>query len=265
VVAVSNPSYWSEIETREDVRIYNESSTAGRDYLMYRLILAEMDGFEGGRKGIFLTNTRHAYNGLKGKDGKYIWNTETFFRQWHPDKTLSIRFHAPYLQVKAKKNLAEGQIVSSEGLEEFDIGWARPAKGAIDDALDELAGPVAIDIQGTAAGDLPYLGNLMLVAAPGQTMADVYDAMIFLEPIDTLEVTGEVDFIYTDEFKKELARRLPLLFSDQQIAGLMESLGAENMKQLTEAILVFQARGTHPQTAEVGPRDEWRQSCSLIE
>lgn len=261
VVAVSNPTYWSEIFTREDVRIYNESSAAGRDNLMFELILEEMNHFKDGEKAIFLTNTRHSYKGLKDNAGNFIWNTGTFFSQWQAGKTYSIRFHAPYLEVLKKKMLYPDQIVSAEGLEEFEISWSRPAKGALDDALENFKAPVALEISGNAIGRLPYLGNLMLIAAPGQTMKDAYDAMIFLKPIDDLEATADIDFIYTDEFKVEVARRLPLLFSDEQITGMMEGLGVKNLSDLTEAILVSKDRGPLPQATIVGPRDEWQEGC----
>ena len=44
----------------------------------------------------------------------------------------------------------------------------------------------------------------MLDAAPGQTMYDAYDALIFLAPVETCRQTAMVDFLYTEEFKHEL-------------------------------------------------------------
>jgi len=58
VVAVNSPCYWSEIKTVRDVELFRKT-LIGNDYTMYKTILAEMDNFNSGRKGIFLTNTRH--------------------------------------------------------------------------------------------------------------------------------------------------------------------------------------------------------------
>jgi hypothetical protein len=62
VIAVNAPTYWGEIETGEDVALFRKS-LVGNDYTMYRVIVDEMEGFSGARKGVFLTNTRHVERG----------------------------------------------------------------------------------------------------------------------------------------------------------------------------------------------------------
>ena len=99
VVAVSNPTYWPAIASAADVANFRRS-LAGRDYDMYRLILEELDGFGSGKKGVFLTNTRHAYTGIRDARGELHWNTGTFFRERHPGKTCSIRIHNVTLAIE---------------------------------------------------------------------------------------------------------------------------------------------------------------------
>src|SRR4030095_12174401 len=102
-----------------------------------------------------------------------------------PGKTLSIRVHNVVLSIQPAKKKAEQR--TAQGLEEFDYKWVRVDNGAWDDAF-ETAGSraVAISLNGNLFGRAPYIGNLMLNAFPGQTMADVYDALIFLRPLEEL-------------------------------------------------------------------------------
>ena len=47
-------------------------SLASYDHHMYATIRDELDGFRSKKKGVFLTNTRHAYKGIKRKDGQFF-------------------------------------------------------------------------------------------------------------------------------------------------------------------------------------------------
>ena len=76
VVAVSNPVDWDSIRTPADHARFLDS-LANRDEDMYRAILGELDGFRSGKKGVFLTNTRHAYTGVRRASGEFFWNTGT--------------------------------------------------------------------------------------------------------------------------------------------------------------------------------------------
>ena len=80
VLAVNSPTYWSEISTHEDLELFRKT-LVGNDYTMYKIILNAMDRFNSGQKGIFLTNTRHAYKGIKDTNGNFFWNCGTFFHQ----------------------------------------------------------------------------------------------------------------------------------------------------------------------------------------
>jgi len=197
VIAVSNPVYWEGIKTREDIKLMRKSFL-DRDYFMYKIILGEMDNFKSGRKGILLTNTRHAYKGIKNRNYELIWdNCGTFFHQWHPGKSYSIRFHNVLLIIdKKKENLDSGKIYSTGGLEQFDSRDVRVAEGLWDSAFKALGDrPLAVSMENTPFGRETYYGNLTHRSAPGQTMLDAYDALIFLAPLEKLRFPASVDRI----------------------------------------------------------------------
>src|SRR5262249_25488255 len=63
VCGVGSPTFWSEIQTRQDLAQFHKSLLSF-DHTMYAVIRNELADFRAGRKGVFLTNTRHAYKGL---------------------------------------------------------------------------------------------------------------------------------------------------------------------------------------------------------
>ena len=69
VIAVNAPTFWKEINTPKDIDLFR-LSLAGNDYTMYKIILSYLDNFQSGKKGIFLTNTRHAYKEIKNLENK---------------------------------------------------------------------------------------------------------------------------------------------------------------------------------------------------
>lgn len=253
VVAVSNPTYWPLIETREDVERFRES-LLGRDYDMYRVILERMERFGAGAKGVFLTNTRHAYTGVRDREGDLHWNTGTFFRQNHPGRTVSIRLHNISLHIAAKSG-DDGEPRSFEGMERYDYSWVRVGRGIWDSAFAAYGRPVGLAIEGTAFGDEPYIGNHMLDMADGTTMADAYDAVIYLAPYETMRFSADYDGIYTPEFKQKLARRYRLLRTPEQLEAEMEQHGAHTLTELID--LMTEPDPERPLPA-VGPIDEWQ-------
>ena len=82
VVAIDQPIFWDGLHSREDYDIFQRSLGA-RDYFMYRIILDQMSGFKKNKKGVFLTNTRHAYKDIKNTEGLPYWNCGTFFYTWN--------------------------------------------------------------------------------------------------------------------------------------------------------------------------------------
>ena len=229
-VGVSPPSYWSEIETPADFKLYDESNFWARDHFMYRAIIAELDAIEG-TKGIFLTNTRHAYTGLRDRAGKLMWNTGTFFSQWQPERTISVRFNAPFLNITKQKKKTEG-LATSQGLEKVVYSWSRAHGGMWDRAFAKAGNePVAVLLKGSPFGQAPYIGNRMLQARSGQTMADVNDAVIHLKPIKNWHQSAIFHQIYTPAFKTEIARRYKAAYSPDE---LKQFLSKQKMSSLEE-------------------------------
>lgn len=245
VIGVSQPVYWEAIHTRQDYDLFQDSLSA-RDYYIYRTIREKMEHFKSGKKGVFLTNTRHAYKHLKNAEGKLHWNTATFFNEWDPGKTLSVRFHNVVLSIQPATKKAEQR--TAQGLEEFDYKWVRLDNGAWDDAFSKAGNrPVAISLNGNTFGLTPYVGNLMLDASPGQTMADVYDAIIFLKPLEELHLSAQFNFIFTPEFKTELKRRI-LLMEGSHLDAFLKENGCKDIDELIALIAVGEPQKKSPYT-----------------
>lgn len=258
VVAVSNPVCWRCLNSRADVELMRKA-LAGRDYLMYRIILAELDDFQSGRKGIFLTNTRHAYKGIKNRSGRYYWNTGTFFHQWHPGKTTSIRFHNVSLRIDRRREVDPQTSETAQGLERVDYGWVRPGDGLWDSAFRAHGDrPVALSLEATPFGSEPYIGNHMLDAAAGQTLADAYDAVIFLAPLDKLRSSATFDALYTAEFRAEVERRYRLLFTEEELRQRLESEGVGSLRELVVREAAAQPERLLSEEVSLGPIDAWR-------
>ncbi len=226
VICVGQPIYWKGIETRNDYDLFQES-LIGRDYFMYRVILKKLEDFGSGEKGIFLTNTRHAYKGIKKANGKFYWNTGTFFKQWHPDKTYSIRFHNVTLSIQAKVDSVQNS--STEGLDKISYNWVRMENGIWDKAFRKNNNvSVAISLENNVFGEAAYVGNHMLNVADKQTMYDAYDALIFLKPLEELTFSAKIDFIYTDSFRVELKRRIEIL-QEEKLATFLTNNEADSL------------------------------------
>lgn len=258
VIAVGSPTFWAEIQTPQDLEQFRKSM-ASYDHHMYVSILNELEKFQGKRKGVFLTNTRHAYKGIKRKDGQYFWNTATFFEQRHPGKTYSIRLHNVTLSILRDKEPLAGTPRTTEGRERIEYRFVRMAQGLWDSAFhanDDK--PVAFELAGNVFGKEPYIGNHQLDAQPGQKMQDAYDSVIFLAPIEKLHETGLVDFIYTAEFKQELKRRYKISHTEAQLAELLKTQGVTSLDEFLDRTHVARKQQQLPQSQTVGPIDEWK-------
>ena len=246
VVAVGSPSYWSEIRTPRDVEIFRQGLDA-YDYTMYAMIRSTL-GADG--KGIFLTNTRHAYQAIRHADGSLYWNATTYFHEREPGRAYSIRFHAPQLVIERVRDDTTGTR-TTQGLERIDYRWDRMEGGAWDRAFRDYGEAVAVPLEGTAFGEAPYIGNHMLDVVPGQTMADAYDAVIFLAPLEELHQTARVGSIYTPEFRLELARRLRLLHSEEDLAAMVAESGASDLAGYIERTYVDRPQEALPQSRDL--------------
>ncbi len=258
VIAVNAPTYWKEINTPEDVELFRLSLT-GNDYTMYKIIKSYLNNFRKGDKGIFLTNTRHAYKGIKSHDNEYYLNCGTFFHLYDPGKTYSVRFHNINLYFEGVKDVDSKTVKTTEGLENVVTKWVRMENGLWDNAF-ELYGntPVAFDIAGTPFGEADYIGNHMLNVLQGQKMQDAYDAIIFLVPVDEVHQTAMVDFIYTDDYKRELVRRAGFLYEEEQINEILSAYGFEKLSDFIDSYFIPKPSILLPESQNIGSVDEWK-------
>jgi hypothetical protein len=248
VVAVGSPSYWSEIRTPRDVEVFRQGLDA-YDYTMYAMIRSTLE--ESGGKGIFLTNTRHAYQAIRHADGSLYWNATTYFHEREPGRAVSIRFHAPQLVIERVREDTSAAR-TTQGLERIDYHWDRMEAGAWDRAFRDYGNrPVAVPLEGTAFGKTPYVGNHVLDVAPGQTMADAYDAVIFLAPLEELHQTALVGSLYTPAFREELARRLMLLHAEDDLAGMIAESGASDLAEYIERAYADKPQEPLPQSSDL--------------
>jgi hypothetical protein len=258
VVAVSNPVHWPEIRTPADLGLFRKS-LAGRDALMYNVILDELDEFRSGRKGIFLTNTRHAYKGIRDRQNRLYWNTGTYFHERHPGKTYSLRCHNVLLQIERPRKKDAASPATTQGMERFDYRWIRPGHGRWDAAWQECGNrPTALPLAGNVFGREAYVGNHMLDVAPGQTMADAYDAVLFLAPLEKLRQSGGIGEIYTPAFKRELARRYRLLYTPAQLADLLQHASVSTLEQLIDKQYVAWPEEPLEQLKGLESADAWK-------
>jgi hypothetical protein len=259
VVGVNSPVYWSDIDSRRDMEQFRKGML-GRDNSMYQIILSELDGFRSGRKGMFLTNTRHAYTGIRNSDGEYYWNSGTFFRQWHPGRTHSIRLHNLILIIEEQVDVADSEK-TTEGMESMVYRWGRVDDGIWDSAFAAAGNrPVAIPLTGTAFGEAPYLGNHMTNVLPGQTMADAYDSVIFLAPLEKLRKTAMIDDIYTPSFRNEMTRRYRAMMTPERLSERVRAEGVTSVEALVDKDCVAEPEQILPQVDGLDPVDAWKSS-----
>lgn len=235
VIAVSPPIFWDGIKTRYDFETF-QNSLSSRDYFMYQIIKSQMADFKNGEKGFFLTNTRHAYKNIKDSTGQLYWNTNTFFNQRDPGKTYSIRIHNASISITQKKVNA-GKI-TTEGLNEFEYKWILPENGLWDSTfIHANKFPYAIPLANNCFGQSKYLGNLMINVKKGTTQSDTYDALIALTPFTNWHFSSTINFIYTQEFKVELKRRI-LLMQEGNLADFLKENEAESVERFIELLSV---------------------------
>ena len=258
VIAVNAPTYWQEINTSTDVDLFR-LSIAGNDYTMYKIILSYLNNFNSGDKGVFLTNTRHAYKGIKKRNNQYYLNCGTFFYLYSPGKTYSVHFHNINLSFEGEKNIDPNTPKTTEGLEDVIVKWVRIENGLWDSAFEANGNvPVAFDLSDTPFGSAKYIGNHMLNVAPGQTMHDAYDALIFLAPVETQHQTAMVDYIYTDEYKQELGRRAKFLYTKEQIDQILSADGLKSVRDFIDNYFVYKPEVLQTLLKEIGPTDAWK-------
>ena len=100
---------------------------------------------------------------------------------------------------------------------------------------------VAFSLKDNIFGKAKYVGNHMLNIAENQTMFDAYDALIFLAPLDNLHFSAEIDFIYTEPFKKELKRRIEIL-EGHNIKAFLSENNVSTIEEYIEQECQYQTR-----------------------
>ncbi|MBC5993446.1 hypothetical protein [Pontibacter cellulosilyticus] len=238
VIAVGSPTYWPLIHDEEDLNNFRVT-TDSYDYTMYTTILNYLNNFNSGKKGILLTNTRHAYKGLKDKDGRYMQNCADFFTQYKPGKTCSIRIHNAVLRAipKTEKEM-EGVARTQEGLERYHIGWGRVDNGKWDQAFKANGNkPIGFDIKDTPFGQTKFEGNQSQKAHSSMQMQDVNDGIVFLAPLENLRKSATTDIFITDDFVKELERRILILWGKPYVEEQVSKQGLKNTEEYLRALL----------------------------
>lgn len=258
VMAVNAPVFWKEINTSKDLDLFR-LSLKSNEYTMYKIMITRLNRFKSGRRGVFLTNTRHAYKGIKNREGRYYWNCGTFFHLFNPGKTCSVRIHNINLYFKGRKKIDSKTVRTTEGLEDVVIEWVRMEEGLWDSAFKAMGNrPMAFDLKDTPFGDTAYIGNHMLNAAPGQTMVDAYDALVFLKPVDKMRRTAIADFIYTAPYKKEMERRMKILYTQEQINKILQDHGVKTLEKYIDKVYVSRPEQIQPLASRIGPIDAWK-------
>ena len=247
VLGVAPPTYWEAMKTHEDWVEYDNFFYLVYDFAMYRHIHQEMDSFTKGKKGFFLTNTRHAYTNVRRKDGTHYWNTMTYFAQRHPGIAYSVRVHNASLYFVKKED--GGRSVS----------WVRTADGLWDSAFAVNENkPIGVPLADTVFGDAPYIGNHMLGSHEDTKMRDAYDAVVFIAPLESMRQCAYTDMLYTEEFKKELERRVPIRFSKEELDATMKQVGVSTIRELIDALFVASDVAPLPQAQALGPIEAWK-------
>ncbi len=235
IIGVDQPIFWKGINSREDYEAFNHSLNA-RDYFMFLEISSHLTNFTSGKKGIFLTNTRHAYTDLHASDGTLFWNCATFFHQRFPGKTLSIRLHNVSLSIEKIMNATQKTIEGTDGI---SYKWVKVDNGKWDSAFAlNNNKPVAFPLANNSFGKTKYIGNQMLQSRDDQTMSSAYDAIIFLAPQKSLYFSATLDFFYDDDFKKELKRRIEIIYGPD----ISPFLKQNNCSGLDECISIIANR-----------------------
>lgn len=233
VVGVDQPIWWEAIHTRADYELFQESLVA-RDFFLYATIRDRMHGFRNGEKAFFLTNTRHAYMRVRNKSGQPQLNAAGFFARYDPGRAWSARIHNATLAIEGSRE-ASGPH-TTQGLETKIYRWVRMEDGAWDRAFAANGSvPVGLEIAGTPFGAAAFVGNTMPNAAPGSTMADAYDALIFVAPVEQLHLSAQTGFYVTPAFRPELERRIRLV-EGENLAATLKDEGVTTVSELLDRL-----------------------------
>jgi hypothetical protein len=89
-------------------------------------------------------------------------------------------------------------------------------------------------------------------------MADAYDALVFLAPLEDLHECAHVGEIYTPEFRIEAARRFRILYTPEQVEAQLKAEGVGSVEELLAGLAEGEPRQPSPASAAVGPLPDSR-------
>ena len=95
-------------------------------------------------------------------------------------------------------------------------------------------------------------------AKPGQTMADAYDAVIFLVPLEEMRQTAHRGALYTPAFRREAVRRWHLLYPGEAGERQVAAEGVASAEELVDALAEDRPEGPLALVAALGPADAWK-------
>ena len=143
---------------------------------------------------------------------------------------------------------------TTQGLERVEYRFVRVDDGAWDRAFAANGDrPTALRIAGTPFGRTPYIGNHMLDVAPGTTMADAYDAVVYLGPVERWRKSVTAGELYTAEFRAELVRRYHVLYTAQELAEREKEAGVSTVADLVARETLPESESVLPQAASLPP------------
>jgi hypothetical protein len=87
---------------------------------------------------------------------------------------------------------------------------------------------------------------------------DAYDALIFLGPLEKMHKTAIVDFIYTQDFKRELMRRYHFLFTEEQLNQQFKEHSVKTLEELIDNTFIAEPQKLLPQAKLIEPIDVWK-------
>jgi hypothetical protein len=234
---VDQPWEWTEVRVKEDLK----KLVWDRDELMAGAILEDLARPGDGRNGVFIVGYLHL---LRGRD---------------PRQDPRVRFESAGERIRQKLGsqlftvMQHGPVMTNNGMVS-----GRVQRGLFDEAFGRcgdrpMAFPLGTSPFGKAAFDCsPDTQNY---TGPTATYGGIFDAYLYLGPLETETFSPLVPGFYTDAYAQEVDRRYQLSSGTgvKEAMGLKGSGGAD----ITEGLLRVYGRPM-PWVAQLGPREAWR-------
>ena len=86
-------------------------------------------------------------------------------------------------------------------------------------------------------------------------MADAFDALVFLAPVDRWRRAATIRELYTPEFCRELERRYRIVFDERQLADRLREAGVSTLPALIDKDTAPEPEAVMPQASGLDPLD----------